>query len=913
MFRPAADKREIGLYRDPVMQKFGDHIAERPAGPSPLGEAFVTRRGRATIHVVRAEGFVPADEAAAAEAGENVLAAAALQGRLAGAGRNWQKVLDRGPLADGRAGAFVLTPTVIGSAADWIDRDVEVDAATLKAVALGVLEALAVANDAGRPQGQWHGRLTPDRVLFLTGHPVAPDEVQVCDPDPRPTPVPPPAMAAGLAGVVVTQRRADTGTPAPDDDLSHLGRILTALVTGQPFDGATPGRLKASVATAAAWAQLGRGGEAWADWCGELMRPGRVFGTPDPRVLADTVRRLPGEARVLRGVDAPGRSGRPLLAVAGVGAALLLAGAAVIAFDPGGVVSPYLDGIVPGVGALAQRDGDRVVDPLAVGGSKQTPATAPAVVDTPPLVRLGVRSRDEDAPPPRPLRDKTNVPPPPVVAPEIKPPVESPAEPPSTAPAVPERVAARDVEDVPPLVLPPSPVPPPPATTTPAETVERPDVSAMTPPPPVPPVVVPPPPPVAPPAPPAPPEPTLTEAQRQANDALGRARQLAAEGKAEEARRAIWTLGAYAPDAWQAAVRVEPNQAASAGPADSPIRLQRRPSSGDANRRWWLPQYRLALDFVRVEPADGPAAYVAAGELSIGDAASLLAALPSNAPLAAPLRAALAASAAAPEPRLRDWTLAGDRLSPVSSGAGLDVRRRVSGAGLPGADSPVQALSPEAARLLARAAGCRLMTAGEWRAALDQVRAAPNLGEQAKSFKLRGPLFQSNRDALAGVATYATLADATDDGTAWTAQEAAEFGGTVAAAGNNPWQRNLGPLFRAVAARDEPRAIDLVGNVAEYVLAGDDAATDPDGATAVGVIGGSTLSPPSLPPDRLVPLPATGAAGGFADVGVRLAFTDPEALQRTLTRRDAARLSAALDALEPIRPAPPAAPEGDTP
>jgi hypothetical protein len=46
----------------------------------------------------------------------------------------------------------------------------------------------------------------------------------------------------------------------------------------------------------------------------------------------------------------------------------------------------------------------------------------------------------------------------------------------------------------------------------------------------------------------------------------------------------------------------------------------------------------------------------------------------------------------------------------------------------------------------------------------------------------------------------------------------------------------------------------------------------------VSVIGGSALSPPNMDPDKPFPLPDATHPTVFADVGFRLAFTDPASI-----------------------------------
>ncbi len=84
------------------------------------------------------------------------------------------------------------------------------------------------------------------------------------------------------------------------------------------------------------------------------------------------------------------------------------------------------------------------------------------------------------------------------------------------------------------------------------------------------------------------------------------------------------------------------------------------------------------------------------------------------------------------------------------------------------------------------------------------------------------------------------------------------------------------PAIRPSVSEDG-RFVDLVGNVAEWVVR--------DGSGTVGVIGGSALSPPAWA--VRLPHPVADPDRGWRDVGFRLAFDEPtppvERVRRTLT------------------------------
>ncbi len=193
----------------------------------------------------------------------------------------------------------------------------------------------------------------------------------------------------------------------------------------------------------------------------------------------------------------------------------------------------------------------------------------------------------------------------------------------------------------------------------------------------------------------------------------------------------------------------------------------------------------------------------------------------------------------------------------------------------PADDSPLQRVSPEAAAKIAAAVGCRLPRVSEWLAVYDGMdRPGP-----ADEWNLRDRSFRDQRDHMA------TLAAARwpDDGVFLPAGPELPRG---AAAESHDWSD--GTLwFDPVSSDGQHLFHHLVGNVAEYVLldgAPDSMFTDRPadraamvagiaGAEGVGVIGGSALSPPSLPLSKVQPLRGVISKSGFSDVGFRLAFS----------------------------------------
>ena len=351
------------------------------------------------------------------------------------------------------------------------------------------------------------------------------------------------------------------------------------------------------------------------------------------------------------------------------------------------------------------------------------------------------------------------------------------------------------------------------------------------------------------------------------------------------------------------------------GPASAGLR--RVAGTGD-DRALFDGDGGLRLDFARVVPADGSAPfYLSTHEVTIGQMAALVGGPGSGrGPGAVAALRSLVSSSAEGDGPLRGWQIDGGAVAAARTwGSGLRVAR-------PTPDDPAQAVSPEAAALVARLAGCRLPTAGQWASALAEAgrdREAHPWG--LRGWKLRDPFW-----TFAGPDAQRRLESASfrPDGMrpadelalpeqVWSPEATAAIGAGSAAGplggesaydarrrddpADAPLYRDLDVLFRP--ATRYPRdggLIDLVGNVAEYALdapasawaVGSDDAGDPSAAAAfarrvvadhaggLSVVGGSALSPPAV--DPLVPQPVAPerAAGGFADVGFRLAFPAPD-------------------------------------
>jgi hypothetical protein len=233
---------------------------------------------------------------------------------------------------------------------------------------------------------------------------------------------------------------------------------------------------------------------------------------------------------------------------------------------------------------------------------------------------------------------------------------------------------------------------------------------------------------------------------------------------------------------------------------------------------------------------------------------------------------------------------------------------------VPAGHMPMQQLSPWSAMYVSNALGCRLPTSEEWKAAYEKFEVA---GATRDSWNLRGAAWQVQQDyakqvVAGGVAgmpfpdkgmfntaelMYAGITDAAavpwhNDAIAKIAPNRVS-GGADVYKGSSLWFRRVGTEPGQAAPGSGTGAMhDLVGNVAEYVFDAPnanavlkEAKPTPEGVDAeiaagggnVAVIGGSSLSPPQIPfnEKQAVMMDSDQTAGGFSDVGFRLAYTAP--------------------------------------
>lgn len=308
------------------------------------------------------------------------------------------------------------------------------------------------------------------------------------------------------------------------------------------------------------------------------------------------------------------------------------------------------------------------------------------------------------------------------------------------------------------------------------------------------------------------------------------------------------------------------------------------------------------LEFVRIEvqrAAETVPVYFGIAEVSVGQFAQMAA----HARKMDELRQTLApfdpATATWVGPRSWTWNAAGTivhgplwlRLdanvtpqrpayAPTLVRAGDPRRIREEAGGEPTADHPIQQVSPAAAVLAARLAGCRVPASDEWRAALALL--GPDV--PLSSWNLRDATFAAQRAHVAAMQAQVVnkASFAWPDSGALLPESPRVPEGERATA--HPFDDGI-LWFAPVNADSRHDVRHLIGNVAEFVFDQPDlldacapTASAVNGALArapdaLGAIGGSALSPPEIPPESRQPVDLLFSSEGFADVGFRLAFT----------------------------------------
>ncbi|MGE3109843.1 MAG: hypothetical protein AB7O77_16015 [Phycisphaerales bacterium] len=304
------------------------------------------------------------------------------------------------------------------------------------------------------------------------------------------------------------------------------------------------------------------------------------------------------------------------------------------------------------------------------------------------------------------------------------------------------------------------------------------------------------------------------------------------------------------------------------------------------------------LRFVRVQPAQGPTTYVGQAEVSLAQVIDIVESSGTWSDFRTFFRDEETGDARY-GPRVWRWS------SRQRSSAKLRVSDRWQqevfrlrsppadspadlGVAPPSADCPMNYISPGGAAYVAALAGSRLPTPAEWQAArakaAESALSSANLRDQ--TWKSQQEYVRRVRDSSgnvvppevqwpdAGIFRGGPESPRGADATAGTTKD-----GTL-------W---FGPAS-AGAAQTPGIATNLIGNVAEYVMDapppvfGDAPGSRPDAralreyvdrhAKETFVIGGSALSPPSVPVDQpLALVEPDELTNGYSDVGFRLAFT----------------------------------------
>jgi hypothetical protein len=318
------------------------------------------------------------------------------------------------------------------------------------------------------------------------------------------------------------------------------------------------------------------------------------------------------------------------------------------------------------------------------------------------------------------------------------------------------------------------------------------------------------------------------------------------------------------------------------------------------------PDNDLTLEFVRVEPSnpnDRPF-YLGVREVSLADVVALARRRATPIDLASVLPRRSLLEDPRQGPRVWTWPLRmGPQAWPAPSPAWIPRTAPLAAPTYaegsepppPSAVEPMQWLSPQAAAYIAALAGCRLPTAGEWARAARAFPAAVD----AQHANLRDRTWLAHARHVESLRTERFPPPAADAGSFAPT-------GDLAALETDDAVLWFAPVDAGPTTPVE--AVHLVGNVAEYVLRDLDEPpppfpADPIGAGAalrragpeIGVVGGSALSDPARSPDQVIWIPIDTVGEGYADVGMRLAFTAPLAGDGSQNQPVLERLRALLE------------------
>ncbi|HPO91844.1 MAG TPA: hypothetical protein PL072_00110 [Phycisphaerales bacterium] len=217
----------------------------------------------------------------------------------------------------------------------------------------------------------------------------------------------------------------------------------------------------------------------------------------------------------------------------------------------------------------------------------------------------------------------------------------------------------------------------------------------------------------------------------------------------------------------------------------------------------------------------------------------------------------------------------------LQPGAANSIRPEKGGDPTP--DHPMQKLGPAAAAYVSRLAGCRLPTSAEWRAAYQAL--VVRTGKAGALWNIRDKTFDVQREHILAMQSRVQRKASFQFPDIDIARIDPQAPTGLRAVANR--DVDDGVLYFAKVDEDKTPGVllhHMVGNVAEFVF--DDApALELAQMSAKGVrtvvekkgaplkvIGGSALSPTTIPVDTPSAVDLLAAQEGFADVGFRMAF-----------------------------------------
>ena len=309
---------------------------------------------------------------------------------------------------------------------------------------------------------------------------------------------------------------------------------------------------------------------------------------------------------------------------------------------------------------------------------------------------------------------------------------------------------------------------------------------------------------------------------------------------------------------------------------------------------------RYSMEFIRVEPRGKPASYLCTTEAPVGLFIQVVAAgkhWPAMKKLLRTFETPDTDGRLGP----RTWDLnPGGELAVAPAWVRLplgfnpaDFYYAGAKAGSPGPAAPMQHISAAGAVYFAYLLGCRLPGSDEWAAAKATLK-----GDPAAGANLRDQVWQRQKDHIQKLEEAGRLSAPEDyypdAGAFWPKAAAQRLTGRDA----KSLPGDDGVLWFAPVGNAKPGEFQcLIGNVAEFTFEDPAALAKWQGdadqlkpllaasADKIRVIGGSAMSAPQIPTDVAQAVDYTEASTGYADVGLRLAFTAPAETVQVRLRR----------------------------